>query len=600
MTTIKLKLNRVGLQLRIMVYVTIGLFALLAGLGYFAIEAVHDTRDQVLREPMALAYSLAQDINQDFEFLASDLRLASESVNLSSQDSEIIVNKISELIKQHAASHFFSVSYVGILNRQGQLLASTPPTTGEIIPPDTTLVKIAIETNEPLIINSRRAAEAGEPFASVVMPVRAAWTGNLPMAVVADTVGVSGIPPDIPGGGTNYSMEVIAVDGRIIISTSYPETVGSVSSHYNNVKKNIEFSSSGVGIYQMQDESGDHEVVAIMPLPSGSFYLLLKEPSELALVVPSRRWNELMAVSGAGMVLILAAAWYTTRKVVRPVEQLRATARAFAQGSLDTPVRVTAQDELVELAEDVESMRQQLKKSRDDLAKTNLELEKKVAQRTQTLQETLGKIITAQEEERRRLARELHDEQSQSLGALSVSLDRINRLLVPSQSEIKLEIDQARNIARSLLRDTRRLIYDLRPSVLDDMGLEAAIRWCAETHLEQHGIQVTLKNTLGQVRMPDIVEVALFRVAQEAIVNIERHSCAKHAGVALEQFNSLLRIQVWDDGKGFALSRAGGEIDTKGAGIEGMQERVRLIGGDLKITSTPGNGTKIDVEVPLD
>jgi signal transduction histidine kinase len=244
-------------------------------------------------------------------------------------------------------------------------------------------------------------------------------------------------------------------------------------------------------------------------------------------------------------------------------------------------------------------MRQRLKQSLDEIEQSKSVLEEKVSERTQRLSELLSKVISAQEKERQRLAREVHDEQCQALGALSVMLDRTSRLVESNSREAKSEIEQARDMSRSLLAETRRLIYDLRPTVLDDMGLEAAIRWCVETHLESKGTEVAIQSTLPARRLPGAIEVALFRVAQEAIVNIKRHSFATHAGVLLEQEDSIMHMRVWDDGKGFVLNRqaAGGQV--AGFGLQGMEERVRLLGGNLKIQSLPSKGTVIDVKVPL-
>ncbi|HJW88214.1 MAG TPA: histidine kinase, partial [Dehalococcoidia bacterium] len=281
------------------------------------------------------------------------------------------------------------------------------------------------------------------------------------------------------------------------------------------------------------------------------------------------------------------------------VRQLRVIAGTIAQGRLDSPVQIAAQDEVGELAEDIETMRGQLARFRDDLEQAKQALERQVRERTQRLHETLGKVITAQEEERRRLARELHDEQGQALGAISISLDRLSRLVGPAFPQVQKEIEQARDMARLLLQETRRLIYDLRPSVLDDMGLEAAIRWSAETHLERHGVEVTFNSSLPPGRLSPPVEVALFRVAQEAITNIERHAQARHAGIVLEQQGSSLLMQVRDDGRGFDARHILNGRET-GVGLEGMQERVLLIGGHMEVVSVPGKGTLIKVEVPLD
>ena len=245
-------------------------------------------------------------------------------------------------------------------------------------------------------------------------------------------------------------------------------------------------------------------------------------------------------------------------------------------------------------------MRRQLKRTRADLEQAKLDLEGKVAERTQRLHETLGKVITAQEEERRRLARELHDEVGQTMGALAVSLDRLAKLLGQTSPRVAGEIEQAREMARALLQETRRLIYDLRPSVLDDLGLPSAIRWLAESRLERQGIQVSISSSLLGERLPPSVETALFRVAQEAIANIERHAEAKDAQIVLERGDSFLHMRVSDDGKGFDPEGLGKAPGGYGVGLEGMEERVRLLGGRLQVRSAAGQGTTIDVEVPLE
>lgn len=594
--------NRLGLQFRIMAYVTVGLLVLFGGLGFLDALSIRDTTDQVFRERTALAQSIARDVEQDLDFLASDLRMGARGLNLPGKDFNKAANNLHQLLKLHSSSQFFHVSFVGIKDEQGNLLAGAPADLMEATHPDPNEIQLAMAQNRPLILRSQRAPEGSVPFATVVVPVVATTEKGQRLAVVADTIGVVGMPAAVPGWGTEYSMEIVTADDGTVITTSRAEQMGKKTSHYPILQKYMKSSLGGVEVHHAtKGASGGDHVVAMTPLPSGTFYLVLEQPASLALAVPQQRQNEMLAVSITSMLLMLGAAWYTTRRVVRPVEQLKAAARAFAQGSLDQPVNVVAQDELGELAEDIESMRRQLKRSHDEIEQARIELEKKVKERTQRLQETLGKIITAQEEERRRLARELHDEQSQSLGALSVSLDRISRLVGQTSSpQTRAEIEQARDMARSLLNETRRIIYDLRPSVLDDMGLQAAIRWCAETHLERHGVKINIQSSLPQKRLPVPVEVALFRVAQEAIVNIERHSQARNAGIVLEQQDSLLRMQVWDDGKGFASETGGNGLDVSGVGLEGMRERVRLIGGSMDILSAPGRGTTIKVAVPVD
>lgn len=595
------KWSRLGLQLRIMAYVAIGLIVLFGGVAYLGTQAVREATDQVFSERTAFAQSLAHDLDKDFRHLVLDLQLGADALSLQPREFQTVADRLYSLLYFRPGSTWFRVSSVRIVDEQGQLLAAAPASEHDSPLPAAADIRLAIMQNRPLVLRSQVAAEGQVSFAFVVAPLSADWAYGQSLAVIVNTVGVSDIPPAVPGGGTAYSLEIFGLDGATIVSTARPEEAGEKSRHYTALSKYVETGRSGAEVHRMPRGSpvGDH-VAAIAPLDSGPFYLLLEQPVDLALTLPRQRRHQTIAVSLAGVILSLAVAYYTTRAVVRPVGRLRAATRAIAEGSLDSPVHVRAQDELSELVEDIETMRQQLKRSRDDLEQAKLELEGKVEERTRRLQETLGKVFNAQEEERRRLARELHDEQSQALSAISVSLDRLSRLAGPVSPDLLGEIEQAREMAGSLLRETRRLIYDLRPSVLDDMGLEAAIRWCAEAHLQRQGVQVTIKSVLAPGRLPAPVEVALYRVAQEAIVNIERHAQAGNAGVVLEQHDSSLRMHIWDDGKGFDPDSIGSGVETSGVGLEGMRERVRLIGGAIEVVSAPGRGVALNIEVPLD
>lgn len=568
---------------------------LFGGLAYFNTLAVREAQDQVYRERIVLAQGIANDISQDFNYLASDLRLGAQSLDLSDSDFQSAAEEFYRSLKLHSESQFFRVCTVSILDEQGRLLATAPSTsTAQTILPNPQVIQSSLSKNVPDVLRSQSLSSVATHFATVVVAMESSFSDGRSFILVADTASIDGIHPIIPGGEAGYSMEIVAIDGGMVVAASDPEEVGNNSSHLSMLEPYMETGLGGVEIHA----SRHNHVTAMTPLPNGPFYVTLEQPADVALAVPHRLQNEMWMVSIIFIPFMLGAAWYTTRKVVRPLEQLRAATKAIAQGNLNEPIRVSAQDELGQLANDAETMRQQLKKSLDEIEQRKLELEQKVAERTKRLSETLGKVISAQEGERQRLARGVHDEQCQALGALIVMLDRVSRLTGTASSDVKTEIEQAREMARRLLEETRRLIYDLRPSVLDDMGLESAIRWCVEKHLEAKGIAVIIKSSLSSARLPNMIEVSLFRVAQEAIVNIERHSHARHAGILMEKQDSILHMRVWDDGEGFTPYDK--EIDQmSGLGLQGMQERIRLIGGRVEIISTPKKGTTIEVKVPL-
>jgi signal transduction histidine kinase len=308
-----------------------------------------------------------------------------------------------------------------------------------------------------------------------------------------------------------------------------------------------------------------------------------------------------MLATTIGFIITLLVAWVTTKRVVKPTEQLTAAAQRMADGDLDHPIDIRAQDEIGTLAQSLETMRQELVAASREIERTNQELESQVRERTTRLGEVLGKVISAQEEERARLARELHDETAQTLGALSISLDRIRDALSLDSLQAMEHVTEAKSISNYLLEETRRLILDLRPMALDDLGLAPAIRWYAETHLEDRGVATTVEISQPSGRLTKYLEMSLFRIIQEAINNVAKHAGARHVAIRLTFQNSVAHVVVADDGRGFDVERVlspGTPVES--VGLLGMQERVRLLNGLLRIRSQLGEGTELSIEIPIE
>ncbi len=211
----------------------------------------------------------------------------------------------------------------------------------------------------------------------------------------------------------------------------------------------------------------------------------------------------------------------------------------------------------------------------------------------------LGQITMAQEEERKRIARELHDETIQSLVVLARQLDDIASGGKGLSEYKKILLDILRERINNIMADVRRLSQDLRPPALDRLGLLPALEWLASDIGKRSGmnIEVTVKGVSR--RFSPEVELVLFRVAQEALRNTLRHSQATSAEVAVEFGEKLIRIIVKDNGQGFYLPETTGDLVKRGRlGLAGMQERIKLVGGSLKISSKPGKGTIVTIEAP--
>lgn len=214
--------------------------------------------------------------------------------------------------------------------------------------------------------------------------------------------------------------------------------------------------------------------------------------------------------------------------------------------------------------------------------------------------ELLQDIFSIQEEERRRIARELHDEASQILASLTASLEAAAGMLSPRAEKTRAMLRKAQALSINILDEIHKLIYQLRPTLLDDMGLVAATRWLVDNNLKATGIKVTFKTSGRKKRLPPRLETTLFRVIQEAVYNIARHSRASSTSLSLHFKKNTISVHIADDGRGFDVLEA---ISTKdrprGLGLLGMRERVELVSGTLDIRSQPGGGTEICIDIPL-
>jgi len=218
-------------------------------------------------------------------------------------------------------------------------------------------------------------------------------------------------------------------------------------------------------------------------------------------------------------------------------------------------------------------------------------LEEKEAQRSRLLQA----LLTAQEEERGRIARDLHDQIGQSLTALLLGLDRQLERLDPADADLHGDWRRLRRLTAVTLADVRRIALDLRPSVLDELGLAAALRRFTRELHERYGITFTVLVEVPE-RLSQQVETVLYRVAQEALTNVVRHARAGEASVVVTVAGGSVQLVVEDDGVGFdpaALAPA------ERIGLIGMRERLELLGGGLRLESAPGDGCSVHGRLPL-
>lgn len=252
--------------------------------------------------------------------------------------------------------------------------------------------------------------------------------------------------------------------------------------------------------------------------------------------------------------------------------------------------------------DDAETFRQAVLRQVRELTADNQRLLQSVVRSEKRFRALAKSVWHIQEEERRRLARDLHDGIGQTLTALANQLQRISDDARDTDNlGLKHRLDDALGITRGALHDTRELSRLLRPTLLDDLGLDAALAWLARTLSERAGLPISFQSELDEQRLHPDVETLLFRITQEALTNVIRHSDAQAAHIIVKHTPMLLILRVEDDGHGFDTAKvAHAERSASSSGLRGMRDRAELFGGRVEIRSAPGQGTVVQLTLTLD
>jgi two-component system, NarL family, sensor histidine kinase UhpB len=312
------------------------------------------------------------------------------------------------------------------------------------------------------------------------------------------------------------------------------------------------------------------QVVAVNVLLVVATLFAASAAANLDLAVRDDRWS--FALLALTIVLVLLVNMMMLRRRFLPLERLIAQVEAIdpaAPGELKLPADSEEAEELVRLAA---SFRRMLVRIEDERRRSG------------------RLVLRAQEEERRRLARDLHDEVNQALTAILLRLQALSQSAPPDLDE---ELSELKRLVNQAMNELLQLARQLRPSALDDHGLLPAMASQVRRFAAQTGIEADLNADGESTKLAPDEEIAVYRIAQEALANIARHADAKKVAVDLRTGSDGLELTVRDDGRGFETDRP-----ATGLGLGGMAERARLVGGELTIESRPGAGTELCLRVP--
>jgi len=224
------------------------------------------------------------------------------------------------------------------------------------------------------------------------------------------------------------------------------------------------------------------------------------------------------------------------------------------------------------------------------------------SQQKETLRgELFRRVVAAQESERQRIARDLHDETGQALTAIGMGLRGLSGKLNSRSKDALETLHKLENLSADSLKELERLISDLRPSHLDDLGLSATVRWCTNRIQEDSSIAIRVDISGDEHGLDDAKKIAIFRIIQESLNNIVKHAQASHVNIHLGYEEKNIRINVRDNGSGFDLDQLNLERSRRPSlGLAGMEERAALLGGSVSIQSRPGYGTEVEALIPYD
>ncbi|HMK55206.1 MAG TPA: ATP-binding protein [Dissulfurispiraceae bacterium] len=409
----------------------------------------------------------------------------------------------------------------------------------------------------------------------------------------------------------NTYLDIIDSNEIVVASDKTPH-VFQHHDHGSVLGKMIRANRSGIveckhGFSHPNEKEKPIDILAMVPLHIAPWGIVLGQAEKDIFAPAINLQTEFITLVVAFFCVSLVLSVFMSKKIVRPLQALTSSANRIASGDLDTPVGNVGSDEILKLSSSFDKMREKLAESLEEIRHHNVALENRVALRTREIRESrkmvrrlLNKAITSQEEERKRVARELHDTLLQDASAFLIQLDICR--LHPGLISVE-KIDEMRNIILKNIDSIHGVIKDLRPTLIDDLGIDAAIKWLLNTHLSERGIHCYLefKSPLARQLSPE-VEISVFRMVQEAIVNISRHARAENVFISANVGDSTLTITIEDDGTGFNVDKLMGlPIESgRGLGLMGMKERAKLLGGEFYIYSKPGEGTKVCIAVPLE
>lgn len=607
------KISKLGLWPRMALAITIGFLTLFAAFSVISERALQDSIDKLLEERLAITQLVADQIDN----LLADAIFELERAN------PLFVNENGELGASALATLSQTYSQIGLfpdgivlLDQEGRVLGSQPE---EMYAANVDLsglehIHKTLDTEEPNIADPFFHPIDGHPVTAVTVPLthNGQLVGLLSGLMSLDGRGV--IMPLNRAAIVGQTEHAVLVDtqGRTLAST-FNLPYLSPGEHETFYQKTMAVGTPAVETVPFElslpgEPKGHLHVMAFVPLQNVPWGLAVGGDLLGDAFASVRQLRIGLAIIG---IITLVAVWFITllgtKRLVKPVQQLTVSAHQIAAGNLDIALETADGGEIGVMASALNDMRNQLLQNIGELSDWNETLETRVEEQTdhlqqqqQLTQQLLQQVINAQEGERRRIAYELHDEIGQMLTAVQMSLRHLSKGIDAEDELLNKRLNRSRTLTERTVSDLRGIIAALRPTVLDQLGLVAAVEWTCDHTLTPLDIQFDFELAGMEKRLSEEIETILFRIAQETINNIARHSQASQVNIQLIRTNRNISMNISDNGIGFDQDKVSNNLPNgHGLGLAGMHERAALAGGKVEISGTIGQGTAVSVIIPL-
>ena len=586
------KFSGTSLKTRLYLLVLAAFIPVAALIFYVAEEQKTIETKAILHRTMMLARSTADEENHRLESTRNLLATLADALLLSPDRADRLSGLLRDILKRSDA-----YADIGILDPEGRLLVSAATSAGDRRYGDKDWFQDCLQGNAPAIGPYHGEHIGNRPVLYVAYPVR---IDRRIKAVV-----FAALDLDRLNANMFKAMAELPKGSRLTLldeaqsALRYDAAAGRWSTPQNFNPDLRQWMTDGrSGTLSARDEDMVLRIYAFAPLASSfrnrRFSVVLEVPQMLALAAPNRIFRRnvvLLAVSA--LMAVLSIWWAGDVFILRRVQAMAEASRRLASGDLGVRIGpIGARDELSHLAGVFDEMAAALQ--------ARIEREEQVMVSLEQSREQLRKLAAYQQEvreqERIRIAREIHDQFGQSLTILKMDLSWLKKHCGDALSRVEGKMDAMGSIIDEALKTLHAVTSELRPVILDDFGLAAAIEWQIEEFGNRTGITCRMENTGPEPDLPKDQATALFRIFQEILTNIMRHAQADRVEVRLEERDESLVLEVRDNGRGISDSEIN---DSKSFGLLGMRERLYPWNGRVVFEGRQGRGTAVTVYLPV-